>query len=246
MELKEGIIVKTIKYKESSKIVYLLTKEGLFSGLVRNCLNLKSKNYSYSHEAILIGFDIQKSKNNNSFDIITSGKVIDNFINIHGNYNKLLVILEMFSIVMECCHNVDNYEKLYDLTALVLKMINSNTLETNDKFYLLIFKLKLLYLSGVGPHVTECVECGKKDYVSFSIENGGVVCREHKKSSLISSETTEILKILYLGKIDLFTEEIFKSFDEYYYDVANIVEKYYEHHLPLNSKTKKIIKNLKV
>lgn len=246
MELREGVIIKTIKYKESSKIVYVLTKEGLFSGLLRNSLNLKSKNYSYSHEATLIGFDIQKSKNNNSFDIITSGKVIDGFVNIQGNYNKLLIVLELFSFVIESSNNVDDFEKLYDLTILILKMINISKEEISDKFYLLIFKLKLLYLSGVGPLFTECIECGKKEYVSFSIENGGVVCKEHKKSSLISKEITEILKILYLGKIDLFTTEIFLSLKDYYYDVANIIDKYYEYHLPISNKTKKIINDLKI
>ena len=62
LELREGIVLKTIKYQESSKILYILTEKGLISALSKNCLNLKSKNHLYSKYSPL--YSIYPSKNN--------------------------------------------------------------------------------------------------------------------------------------------------------------------------------------
>ena len=74
MELIEGIILKTIKYQENSKLCYIITKDGLLSLMVRASLDFHSKNFSYSQELTKVDFAITKSKKN-SFDIMTSGIV---------------------------------------------------------------------------------------------------------------------------------------------------------------------------
>ena len=41
------------------------------------------------------------------------------------------------------------------------------------------FQLKLLWLSGYLPHVTSCVDCGRReDLVGYSPKGGGAVCRD--------------------------------------------------------------------
>src|SRR4029078_12754553 len=53
---------------------------------------------------------------------------------------------------------------------------------------LLLFQLKLLWLSGYLPHVTTCIECGAGDeLVGFSPRAGGAVCRAHAGGSLQTS-----------------------------------------------------------
>ena len=56
MELIEGIVVNTNKYQESSKIIYVLTKNEFKSLLVKSSLNYNSKNFAYSQELTKIGF----------------------------------------------------------------------------------------------------------------------------------------------------------------------------------------------
>jgi DNA repair protein RecO (recombination protein O) len=52
----------------------------------------------------------------------------------------------------------------------------------------LSFQLKLLWLSGYLPHVTNCVECGAEGaLVGFSPRAGGAVCRIHAQGSLALS-----------------------------------------------------------
>jgi DNA repair protein RecO (recombination protein O) len=52
----------------------------------------------------------------------------------------------------------------------------------------LSFQLKLLWLSGYLPHVTNCVECsGEGALVGFSARAGGAVCRAHAQGALALS-----------------------------------------------------------
>jgi len=44
------------------------------------------------------------------------------------------------------------------------------------KAYLLFF-LKFLFLQGIYPHLSSCVECGSPHVVAFSPERGGVLCK---------------------------------------------------------------------
>ena len=42
---REGIVIKTIKYQETSKIVYVLCEDGLVSLLMRNANNFSLSTY---------------------------------------------------------------------------------------------------------------------------------------------------------------------------------------------------------
>jgi len=244
LELKEGIILKTIKYQDSSKIAYILTKDGLISALIRNCLNMKSKNYAYSREATLIGFDLSLSKKN-TFDIITSGKVLDNFIDIQNNYHKLLCTVEILSLTYDCVNFIEDKENLFELLKNVLSLINSNIFMdiNNYNFYTCIYKLKLLYLLGVGPNFNKCGDCETKEVVYFDFESGTCKCTKHSKLSN-QKELIEVLKILYLGKVELFTEEIFNSLKMFYSDVYRFINTYYDRFLHLNKHNIKIFEKL--
>lgn len=244
MELREGIVIKTIKYQETSKILYILTSDGLYSCLSRNSLSFKSKNFSYSNSFLVIEFDASKSKKN-SFDILTTGKVVDSLVNVQNDYNKMIKVTEIFSMVYEIHDYITDYNNLYYLTREIVRGINESKEEVCDNFYLIIFKLKLLYLMGVGPVFNSCCLCGSNKTIGFSISSGGMICGNHSNNGFLKKEVSKIVEILYLGKIELFNLDIFEKFKDYYNEVNNFVNDYYNYHLPLNTKSNKIINKLK-
>ena len=85
MELIEGIVINSNKYRESSKIIYILTKNEFKSLLVKSSLNYNSKNFAYSQDLTKIGFDCTLS-NKNTFDILKTGTIINTYKNIKNNY----------------------------------------------------------------------------------------------------------------------------------------------------------------
>lgn len=237
MELKEGIILKTIKYQENSKIAYIITKEGLVTALIRASLEFKSKNYSYSQELTKIEFDISKSKKN-SFDILTTGRLVNSYLNIKKDYNTLLEVSKIIDLTYKSIEHVTNPYNLYQLFDYLLQNYNNNYDKNNKQFYLLIFKAKLLYLLGVGFTFSKCCVCLKnnlKDFY-FSVERGGVICNSCKMQvdDLYSGEYLKILQILYLGKLEILTQELIDNLPiEYFGDIDNLIKNYYYKYLSL-------------
>ena len=244
MKLKEGIVLKTIKYQDSSKIVYILTEDGLISALLKNCLNQKSKNYSYSKELMMIGFDLTESKKN-TFDIMTSGKVINSYINIQNTYEKLINAVEIISLCYEYSSFIEDNKLLFSLTKTILENLNNNTFIDQDNylFYTYIFKFKLLYLLGVGLNINKCDECGNEEIVYFDFESGSCKCVKHAKNKF-DRNLLEVIRILYLGKIELYNEEIFSSFKDFQLQIEKFINNYYDRFLQLNKKNLKIFEKL--
>lgn len=245
MELREGIVLKTIKYQDSSKILYILTENGLISVLSRNSLNLKSKNYAYSKENLLIGFDLRES-NKNTFDIITTGKVINNFCDINNNYQKLLVAIEILYLAYEYANFTDEKKKLFNLVKEVLIKLNAEKYE-NDKlyaFYIYIFKLKLLYLLGVGLNLNSCSDCGSDDIAGIDVDTMTFKCIKHAKVK--NKELIEVLRILYLGKIEMFSYDVLGSLEIFMTEIKQFINVYYEKFLTVNKKSEMILNKLKI
>lgn len=244
MDLREGIVLKTIKYQDSSKILYILTQDGLISVLSRNSLNLKSKNYAYSKENTLIGFDIRES-NKNTFDIITTGKVINNFCDINNVYQKLIIAVEVLYLAYEYANFTDEKRKLFNLVKEILVKLNDEHYNNvrNYVFYSYIFKLKLLYLLGVGLNLNSCSDCGSEDIVGIDNETMTFKCSKHSKNN--NKELIEVLRILYLGKIELFNEEIINSLEVFNIEIKQFLEVYYEKFLTINKKNEMILNKIK-
>lgn len=235
MELTEGIILKTNKYQENSKIAYIITKEGLVNCIIRASLDYKSKNFSYSQELTKIGFDISKSKKN-SFDVLTTGVVIDSYLNLKKDYNTLVLITKLMDLTYKTINYVTNFEYLYNLFDYTLNGINTYN-EVNTKnvcFYPLIFKIKLLYLLGVGPNFKGCTCCGCENSYAFSIEKGGTVCKKCFSNDDYLTEYLDIMKILYLGKLDKLTSKVINEIPLSSYQIIDeIISKYYEKYLSI-------------
>ena len=235
MELTEGIILKTIKYQENSKIIYVLTKDGLVTALVRASLDYKSKNFSYSQELTKIGFAISKSKKN-SFDILTTGMVIDSYLNLKKDYDILLKTSKLMELIYKVANFATNYDKLYQLFSFIIDTLN----EKYDKddhslnFYPLILKLKLLKLLGLAPTLTNCVSCKNENVVGFSVERGGAVCKKCITENDYKFDSIKIMQVLYLVKLDKLRDEIIGILPIESFQVINeVVDKYYEKYLSI-------------
>lgn len=237
MDLIEGIVINHIKYQENSKIIYVLTKDNLKSLLVKSSCNFNSKNYSYSQELQKINFSYNESKKN-TFDILTSASIIETYKIIKDDYKLLTYAVEMLKLTFQSNEHVNNFAHLYELLSFCLNNMNCKDISV-AKYYYLIFKLKLLYLLGIGPNFNGCTKCGKKEVELFSISDGGLICgecvsRENYSKYIYEGDYITVIKLLYLGKFDVLTYEFIKSILNIndYFDIINkLIIKYYQNYI---------------
>ena len=237
MELEQGVVLKTIDYQENSKIIYLLTNQGIKSAVVRGAKNLKSHTYSYAQPLVKIEFEIKKDR------YIGANKILDNYNNIKLDYNKITYALRIIEICYTLGEHITDSKLFYSFTTEILDLINNN--EVYD-IYELIFKIKTLYLLGVAPVFTKCVSCSSKEnLIGFSFNNGGMKCSDCVKQDdfIYPKETVLEIKTIYLRKLNELNLLIKDNKLKYNYDkISRFLELYYEQYLGFVSKVNKVLK----
>ena len=117
MELEQGVVLKTIDYQENSKIIYLLTNQGIKSAVVRGAKNLKSHTYSYAQPLVKIEFEIKKDR------YIGANKILDNYNSIKLDYNKITYALRIIEICYTLGEHITDSKLFYDFTTEILDLI---------------------------------------------------------------------------------------------------------------------------
>lgn len=242
MALKEGIIIKTQIYQENSKIVWVLTDDNYNSYLMRGSANPKSHNFHFSNELTKIRFQTSE-RSRNDFLIITSGEVLNNFTSIKLEMEKMKSALVILDTINQLANHIDDKYTLFTFSDQILNLINDHF----HHYYLQIFRLKLLFLLGVGPIFSKCVNCNKPiSNGTFDLYNGGMVCDQCHNSTMTyyDPDVLEIVKFFYLAKLEYLTKEVLEKVPNHLLEVSQFLDNYYDHFLSFSSRAEAILKKI--
>lgn len=239
MEEVEGIVVDEKSYSETSKILYIITKEhGYISVLSKGCKNIKSPLRSVSTRLTFGKFIIYYKEG--KLSTLKEVSVINTFKNIKKDINKISYssyLLELSSGVVKQNNDITIFENL--INALI------KIDEGFDPLVIMnILELKYLELLGVMPVIDECALCGKNTgIVTLSSYRGGYVCVNcHTNENVVSDKTIKLIRMFYyvdiskISKLDV--SEKCKN------EINKFLDDYYSRYTGLYLKSKKFIQNL--
>ncbi len=239
MEEVEGIVVDEKSYSETSKILYIITKEhGYISVLSKGCKNIKSPLRSVSTRLTFGKFIIYYKEG--KLSTLKEVSVINTFKNIKKDINKIsysAYLLELSSGVVKQNNDITIFENL--INALI------KIDEGFDPLVIMnILELKYLELLGVMPVIDECALCGKNTgIVTLSSYRGGYVCVNcHTNENVVSDKTIKLIRMFYyvdiskISKLDV--SEKCKN------EINKFLDDYYSRYTGLYLKSKKFIQNL--
>ena len=171
----KGIILRETKYKESSKMLTVLTgSEGKISASARGAVR---KNSRLASSTQLLAFSDMTLFCNNDRWSLTEAQPIELF---HG----LCEDIELFSLgayfaeVTEAAADTDSHSsELLSLLLNSLYVLSEHKKEPG--LVKLAFEMRLMCLSGFAPLVDACPVCGKKEPESpiLDIAGGTALCR---------------------------------------------------------------------
>lgn len=200
----QGIVLKSINFNDSDKILTIFTKErGKIQAIAKGVRKPKSKNIASTQVFSLSEFILYKGKNLYN---LNQSEIINSYYPLRDDLNKLSYasyIIELTSTgLIEEEVNIKIFGLLIKTLDLILKQ---------DQYEQIIraFELKFISYLGYRPHLIDCVNCHDEinSNFKFSILNSGVLCEKCKLadrfSKPINMETLNIMKFL-----------LFSSFDE--------------------------------
>lgn len=198
----DAIVINKRDFRETSLLADFYTRDhgkisGILKGIRKDPRKFASTVEPYSRNEIVF----YKSRTS-SLHLVSQCDMKENFSAIRQDMNKSAagsMIMEMLNAVM--LHE-DRNEEVFDLTLSVLdRMAEASTAEK----LLIIFKIKMLALSGFKPNFDSCVSCNSRvgmGEIRFSLSLGGLLCsrcpRKDPKSRAIFRGT--VASIQYIQK----------------------------------------------
>ena len=170
--IEKGIVLSVSNYLDDSAISSVITNNGIYQVIIRHGYKIKS-----DLKNLLIPFnyvDLELKNNKDKLFNATYCKVIKDYSNGFNNYAKNLFLQCIIQLTLSLFHLEDkfNIEYLID----ILDKFNDD----GDLLSLLILLIGNYYkLLGITKETNKCVLCNKKnDIVSYSLKQGGFLCKE--------------------------------------------------------------------
>ena len=235
----EGIIVSEIDYKESSKIINILTREdGLVGIIARGTKKIKNKLSGVTSKLTYGYFHVNYKEN--GLSTLIEVDVIDMFKNIRKDISLMsyaIYLLELADRVYK--HEEDN--NIYDILIASLKKIDEGY---DYKIISDIFELKMLDFLGIRPVIDECVNCGNKNnIVTISSYRGGYLCKNCAKGEVIVNiKTIKLLRMFYYVDISKITKlDVADNIKE---ELSKFIYDYYDRYSGIYLKSREFLQNL--
>ena len=235
----KGIIISEKPYKESSKLLNMITEDyGVISVIAKGSKRLKSNLRSITSKLTYAEFQINYKEGK------LSTLICADIINPLFNIKKDLLKISYASYLLDLTSQVlkeNNNKNIYNILVSSLLKIEDNF---DPEVITNILELKYLSYLGISPNFDTCSICGKSKILTISVEKGGFICTDHHTNErIVSNKTLQIIRMLYYADIDKITklevsEPVKKEIDEF-------IDEYYESYTGLFMKTKEFLKNIK-
>lgn len=237
-----GIVLKTVDYKEQAVIATILTKEGKNNYIIKGAKKLSGGTRLLASPLTKIEFN---STSHDGLNTLTEGSIIDNYLPIKQNMNKLLVMYQVLEKILTFSDQVTNNLLFFEFVQDIFNLLSK---DFDEDAILAIFDTKLTFLLGINPELKICPVCGREAKSGvFSINEGGIICDTCSLNypSDLSKEDTEIFKLIYLLKLKNINNEYINYIKKHIKNINNMLDIYYQKHIDYISKSKQITQKLK-
>jgi DNA repair protein RecO (recombination protein O) len=209
----EAIVLKAIKYRETSKIVTLYTKKfGKLNVIAKGAMLTTSK-FGASLEPMSYILAILYKKETRELQFLSQADVVKSFLELYKNYNKMTIGLAICEMVYRVIKFEEENPRIFKL--LVDTLENLNNADKNEINLLWYFLIHLVDVLGFGLNFKNCLNCGEKfgmknlsQKVVFYPVKGGFLCSKcvaGASENFYSVGTFKSLAWLSRAKIDSVT-----------------------------------------
>lgn len=197
----EGIVLKAIRYRDTSKILTIFTKEyGKISVMASGAYSSKSKLISTTQPFSYSEYYLNKSR---SFLYLNQADLINSFYSIRERMERVIYGYYMLELVEKSLPEELENKKIFLLLEKGLKVLSQLNLDYLK--FITAYELKFISFLGYKPSLDRCTSCNNTKFnsIRFSINQGGIICSDcfytDPLASYLNNETYRIMcKLLYV------------------------------------------------
>lgn len=178
----EAVVLKTMKYRESSRIVTLYSREfGKFALIAKGARERNSR-FGSSLNAMSHVHAVAYRKENRDLQLLSQCDVIDSFRHICEDMERLASGMSVVELVDAVTHAEEENIPLFRLLVDTLRTIDTTPRNVVNALY--AFEVRLLDILGFRPNFMTCFHCGTpidessvgKGGAELKVSHGGILC----------------------------------------------------------------------
>ncbi|HVP37311.1 MAG TPA: DNA repair protein RecO [Terriglobales bacterium] len=229
----EGIVLKSLKYGDSSLIFSFYTRDyGKVKVLAKGIKRTKSRILPPGTFSLVEIVFYKKERT--ELHLLSSAEILKSFPGLSKSLNRFSWASAVSELLDQLIKGEESNQRIFNLSLKTLSGMETAD-ETNLEKLFWSFALKLSTHLGYKPKLDVCVSCGKEikdEEVLFSPERGGVICKKCAKEDeyflKLSKESylaARKLLSLDINKVDKFPVDR-ESLDE----VSGLVKSFISYH----------------
>lgn len=246
-----AINLRSYNLSESDKIIVMYSKEkGLIKGVAKGGKKTTSKLGGRMDMLVANKLMLHKGR---TLDTICQAEALNTFINLRQDMDKLFYSMYCAEIVSNFgVENDPNSEEIYDLFYAFLQQAAKSSAKKELLLSVLRFQLKIMHIAGYSIELDSCVKCGGEaslDELYFSVEQGGILCRECRCSAIgavkIHYKIINFLKSLLEADFEVKTRYDELATERICDFCFSLLRKHIEYYSPKKFKTTKMLETIK-
>jgi DNA repair protein RecO (recombination protein O) len=238
LKVVEGIIISETEYSETSKIVNILTKDGIIGAIAKGAKNLKSALRVPTMKLTYGTYQIYFHEN--KLSTIKEADIKDELTKI----KKDILLISYMTYLCDLASQIMKQNNDSDIYNLLIIGLNKINLGLNPMVITNILEIKFLDYLGVGINLNSCAKCGSTHFiVTIDPDIGGYVCQNCYTDEIIYDEKTiKMLRMYYL--VDLNSVTDLKISKTVINNINYFLNGYYDRYTGLYLKSKKFLEEM--
>ncbi len=175
----EAIVLKSMKFGDTSKIATLYTRDYgkikvVAKGIRRPKSRLAGSLQTLSHIQIVF-----YKKKTTEIYLLSSSDTIRSYRSLYKDLNRYVFASASLELLDRLITGEEANPQVFELTQKILTFMESCRESSLEKFFC-YYVLKLAHLLGYKPKFDRCINCNKpvkEKFVLFSPEKGGIICK---------------------------------------------------------------------
>ncbi len=218
-----GIVLRTHKLGEADRIVVLHTeRHGKVRAVAKGVRKTKSRFGGRLEPTSHVALQLYEGR---ELDIITQAESVDHFAVIRADLDRLTRAVSMLEAVDQIAQEREVNPDLYRMLLGALRALSAR----NSALVVAGFYWKVLALEGFRPITDACAVCGAvEDLVAFDVDEGGLLCREHRRGTPLSPAAIELLRQILGGALSAALDAEASSATV---EIEHLATRAMEHHL---------------
>ena len=225
-----GIVVKEIPYKETSKIIDVYTKDGIYSVIAKGAKRIKSPFFSGTSFLSYGQFCIYEK---DGLSTLKSVDIISSFKNILKDIISISAATYIVNLAIQV-YKQNNDSNIFELLLSSLKKLDSNI---NPLGIVNIFEIKMLNFLGLQLDFDTCRVCGNSNPIYLSLDYSGCLC-SNCTHSITNPKIIKLLKLYTIVEIDKIDK--LELDNRLLLSVNKFIDEYYEKYTGVYLKGKKL------